>query len=287
MTWPWSRGPLFKIGGHKPPRGHDSNPMTFHRILNFREAAPVHDLEIDGDRIMRYEQTQHERMPLGAFAPELPYAGKNGLHKPAALAQDEAGDVCPRGIRPYPPFDASGNFLECIPDSPPLLFQKPFSTCANRRRGCAPGQAQCPGPGKNRPTGTTGDVRIRRWKPPFSAPISLSVKPLRWNMFSGENLRFQSPWGVTLSGPGSLILNADDGKSAVEVIRGKHGSDSNTAFRPHISVWTPVRDLILKDPWTLAARHSALEGPESPMINGPSKWGRKTGGSVGESGAPG
>jgi len=43
----------FVIGGPKPPRGHDSNLMTFHRIPDFRNASPEHELVIEGNRVLR------------------------------------------------------------------------------------------------------------------------------------------------------------------------------------------------------------------------------------------
>lgn len=263
----------FKIGGHKPPRGHDSNLMTFHRIPNFREAAPVHDLEIDGDHIVRYEQTQYERMPLGVFARELPYAGKE-LHRPVGLAQDEAGDVYiqEEGGRVLK-FDAAGNFLEIAPQSPPLLFEK---SLFNMRRP-APGLCSWTGaisrawdepanwfywgrpdtPAETALFGTAGDVR---------EPVLLD------QIFRVKGLRFQTLSGVTVAGQGSLIIDAVDGEGTLEVVCGGH------ALQLPILLFSPTRlritssaELVFEGSFDLGGQNLTLDGPESPMINGPFK----------------
>ena len=69
---------------HDPPRGHDSNLLTFHRISNYQNLVPVHILKIEKDAVNRYEITDYEPAPLGNFA-----LGRQP-RQPAAIARDPA-----------------------------------------------------------------------------------------------------------------------------------------------------------------------------------------------------
>ncbi len=268
----------FKIGGHKPPRGHDSNLMTFHRIPNFREAAPLHDLEIDGNQVVRYEQTQHERMPLGAFAPESPYEGKP-LERPAALAQDDAGDVYIReeGGRMLR-FDAAGNFLETVTHSPAA----PFSESLFNVRQPAPGSCSWIGvvsrawddpanwyywgrpdtPEETALFGTAGNVR---------EPVTIE------RIYQVKGFRFQTLSGVTVAGHGSLIIDGAGGEGIIDVVRGGH------ALQLPILLFSTTRlrivsgaGLVLEAPLDLGGQTLILDGPESPAIDGPFTMGGGT-----------
>ncbi len=99
-------------GENKPPRGHDTNLMTFHRIENFRHLSPEHVLvaDTDGHEVLRFEQTQHKRAPLGSFVLGESFSGA-ALRRPERLAQSTDGDVYIReaGGRTLR-FDAAGNF---------------------------------------------------------------------------------------------------------------------------------------------------------------------------------
>lgn len=109
----------FDVGGIKPPRGHDSNLMTFHRIEDFRQASSRQLLVADTNhnQVLRYELTQSNWLaPLGRFTLGSTFAGA-GLIKPMGLAQAADGDVYigeevdgGRILR----FDALGNFKGVI-----------------------------------------------------------------------------------------------------------------------------------------------------------------------------
>ncbi len=267
-----------KIGGHKPPRGHDSNLMTFHRIPNFREAAPLHDLTIDGNQVVRYEQTQHEQMPLGAFAPEAPYEGKP-MDKPTALAQDDAGDVYIREKDGRTlKFDAAGNFLETVTQSPAALFSESLFNV----RQPAPGLCSWTGaisrawdepanwyywgrpdtPEETALFGTAGDI---------GDPVTLET------IYQIKGLRFQTLSGVTVAGRGSIIINAGDSEGTIDVVRGEH------ALQLPILLFSTTRlriasgaGLVLEASLDLGGQTLILDGPESPLINGPFKMGGGT-----------
>ncbi len=268
----------FKIGGHKPPRGHDSNLMTFHRILNFREAAPLHELKIDGSQVVRHEQTQHERMPLGVFAPESPYDGKP-LDRPAALAQDDAGDVYIRekGGRTLK-FDAAGNFLEAVTHGPAAPFSESLFNVRQPARGsCSwtgvvsrawdePANWYYWGrpdtPGETLLFGSAGDVQ---------EPVTIE------RIYQVKGLRFQTLSGVSVAGHGSLIINAGDSEGVIDVVRGGH------ALQLPLLLFSTTRlriasgaGLVVEASLDLGGQTLILDGPESPAIDGPFKMGGGT-----------
>jgi sugar lactone lactonase YvrE len=100
---------------HPPPRGHDSNLLTYHRLENFRSAAPQHFLRIEAGTVNRYETTHYKDAPLGEFAAGHAFAGA-----PDALAQADDGTVFVResGGSIIKSFDAHGNYLGAVPSLP-------------------------------------------------------------------------------------------------------------------------------------------------------------------------
>ncbi|MCX6896941.1 MAG: hypothetical protein NTZ16_15945, partial [Verrucomicrobia bacterium] len=106
---------------NKPPRGHDSNLVTFHRLPDFRHLGPTHVLQLDAanNRVLRFETTQHSNAPLGNFTLGSAFAGTN-LTAPNGFAQDtNTGTVYIRetGGRILT-FDPAGNFLDVVASSP-------------------------------------------------------------------------------------------------------------------------------------------------------------------------
>lgn len=106
-------------GEPKPPKGHDANLMTFHRIEDFRNMKAEHVLVADtfNDRVLRFEANDTNHLaPLGEFALG-PTFGGIPLTRPMGLTQSANGDVfiaehtnTGRVLR----FDASGNFLNVV-----------------------------------------------------------------------------------------------------------------------------------------------------------------------------
>ena len=214
----------FPVGGYKPPRGHDSNLLTFHRIKNFRTAAPEHFLSIDADhgRVLRFESTQHADAPLGEFALGRRFDGKP-LVQPIGLAQDALGDVyIGEQSGSVLRFDAFGNYIGTVKSSPaPLgrgrlsLATFPANECSwirsdsndwddpmnwfYWRRPDAPGCIASFG-------SAADDATTIRLKQPFAI----------------GGLRFRSAKKYTIDGPGQLFLESDDGKSIVDLRHGSH-----------------------------------------------------------------
>lgn len=106
-------------GENDPPRGHDSNLLTFHRIEDFRSLTPQHVLVADtaADRVMRYEYANTNHLaPLGEFNLGATYAGR-AMNNPMGGVQNTDGDVfiteastSGRILR----FDAAGNFKQVV-----------------------------------------------------------------------------------------------------------------------------------------------------------------------------
>lgn len=95
----------FDIGEHIPPRGHDSNLLTFHRIPRFRGLAPSFFLRIEQGVVNRYESTDFRPALLGRFA-----LGAAKIEQPEAIAQDTVGHIYLRQANgAILKFDLSGN----------------------------------------------------------------------------------------------------------------------------------------------------------------------------------
>jgi len=111
----------FDVGNGKPPRGHDTNLLTFHRIPDFRNLTRDHVLKLESGVAKRYETTQHKDAPLGNFALGMSFAGAT-LTSLNGIAQS-GGDVYLResGGRILK-FDLAGNFLG-VAGSSPTAFQ--------------------------------------------------------------------------------------------------------------------------------------------------------------------
>ncbi|MDQ8193686.1 sialidase family protein [Coraliomargarita sp. SDUM461004] len=111
----------FDVGGHKPPRGHDSNLLTFHRIVDFRTAKHSHRLRIENGVIQRYEPTALSDAPLGTFALGSQFDGAPFLHPDGIAYQEGQVYVRARSGRVLR-FDTMGNFLAVV-DQAAVSFQ--------------------------------------------------------------------------------------------------------------------------------------------------------------------
>ncbi|HPO12348.1 MAG TPA: sialidase family protein [Candidatus Hydrogenedentes bacterium] len=212
----------FVIGGHKPPRGHDSNLMTFHRIRDFRHAAPDHELEIEGNRVLRYERTQCERAPLGVFTLGAHFDGAP-LQHPAELAQDTGGQVYVReqGGRILR-FDAAGNYLGLSASAPVsfagrrLSITQPHAGERSWTGGCSDAWGE---PSNwyywGRPD-TPEELAIFGSASVTGASITIDLP------FRIKGIRFCNVGSYTLAGPGELTIGAPDSEGRFEVVQGRH-----------------------------------------------------------------
>lgn len=212
----------FDIGGNKPPRGHDSNMITFHRIENFREAAPDHFLTIGGGGVLRHEQTQHAAAPLGDFLmgevfDGTPLGTVDGLAEADGmiLVREQGGRV----LR----FDPLGNFVEVAAAGGDAAFSTQLDSIPQPPRG-ERGWIY-------NGSGEWGDFsHWYYWGRPdtdeevanFGSAIGADAEITVDRAFRVKGLRFRSPHRYTITGPGSLHLAADEGAAIVETTEGEH-----------------------------------------------------------------
>jgi hypothetical protein len=213
---------------HRPPRGHDSNLITFHRIGNFRTAAPDYYLEIDNGRVGRHERTGHAPAPLGNFILGTEFEGAP-LREADGLAPGPDGGVLvrERGGR-VQRFDRLGNFLG-TGSAEGIRFE-------SRLDVAPPSPGECgwtfAGSGDwddlhnwfywNRPD-TVREVAC------FGSAITCASTVTWHRTRTIRGLRFHSPHSYTIRGRGTLTLGATpnapaDGTPAavIEVVQGSH-----------------------------------------------------------------
>ncbi len=215
----------FDVGSaNRPPRGHDSNLITFHRVSGFREARPEYFLvpEPANNRVSRYERTQHAPAPLGSFTLGESFAGEP-LNGPVAHGQESGGDVYVRetGGRVLR-FDVLGNFVEVVESAPIPLTEGELDLVSpddGARSWIAPG------PGNwseienwfywNRPD-TNAEAAV------FGSAIAADSVVTVDGAFTVRELRFQAEHRHTFGGPGSLTLEVEEGRARVALLRGDH-----------------------------------------------------------------
>jgi hypothetical protein len=209
----------------RPPRGHDSNLVTFHRIGNFRQAAPDHYLRVRGGMVERWERTQHEPAPLGVFTLGKSFAGAL-LGTVDGLAHGPAGDVLVResGGRVFR-FDESGNFLG-LGSGENLIFASELASIPPPPRGERTWIHPAGGPWEGlaywlywgRPD---TDAEIATFGSALTADAAIDLDRPR----VVKGLRFRSPHRYTLQGSGSLRLRSATGPALVEALEGHHRVD--------------------------------------------------------------
>ncbi|MCC5842128.1 MAG: autotransporter-associated beta strand repeat-containing protein [Opitutales bacterium] len=205
-----------------PPRGHDSNLVTFHRIENFREAAPDHYLRVHNGSVERWERTQHEPAPLGVFTLGESFAGAP-LGTVDGLAHSPAGDILVReaGGRVLR-FDESGNFLG-LGSAEGLTFASELDSIPPPPRGERTWIDPAGGPWEGlaywlywgRPD---TDAEIATFGSALTADAAIDLDRTR----VVKGLRFRSPHRYTIEGAGSLRLRSANGTALVEALEGHH-----------------------------------------------------------------
>lgn len=218
----------FDVGGgqRKPPRGHDSNLLTFHRIEDFRNASPEHFLILDGNQVLRYETTHHDPAPLGKFTLGTIFAG-TAINNPNGLGQCPAGDVYIReqGGRILR-FDALGNFIETVVTAPVTFQTAPLSISQPPY-----GQRAWIGTGSGNWYNLNGwfywgrpdtNYEVTNLGSAITADSTLTIDNVFINTYTMKGLRFRSAHSYTLSGSGKIILAADEGPGVLDVQQGIH-----------------------------------------------------------------
>ncbi|MDR0352792.1 MAG: hypothetical protein LBI02_05430, partial [Opitutaceae bacterium] len=222
---------------YKPPRGHDSNLLTFHRLENFRAIAPAHYLKIEGGTVNRYETTHYEDAPLGNFA-----IGHAFASTPDGLAQAADGTVYIRessgGI--IKSFDAHGNYfgrISVLPagvvftgsDTEPLVISQPSSGSRNWT-AAAGGDWYDP---RNWYYWNRPDTELEAAT--FGTSITAAATVTLAQPYTLGALHFRSPHAYTIAqgslkssdgaatyDTGALTLKAASGRPALAVHQGRH-----------------------------------------------------------------
>ena len=110
----------FDVGGNRPPRGHDSNLLTFHRLANFRNLTRDLYLKLESGQVRLYERTLHRDAPLGAFPLGTNFAGQ-ALTNPVAMGVNSGTVYIRESAGRILSFDLRGNFLGVIESAPVAL----------------------------------------------------------------------------------------------------------------------------------------------------------------------
>lgn len=261
----------FNAGGYLPPRGHDSNLMTFHRIPGFRELEPLHVLVADtaGNRVLRYEETQHQRAPLGGFPLGTLFDGAP-LALPVELAQDAAGDVYVREqagriLR----FDAAGNFLEAVSAAPVpfegaeiAVVQPP----AGDRSWTGADSGRWEEPANWYYWGRPDTPRETAWfgSAAGNAPVVTLDRP-----FEVAGLVFRSTTPVALEGSGRLTIATGGLEGALRAEQGSHAVRVPLSLACSVeAVLASGTGLTLDGPVDLAGNTLAAGGGGRLALNG-------------------
>jgi hypothetical protein len=216
---------------NKPPRGHDSNMITYHTIENFRELSPNFFLTYNENKILRHEQTQHAAAPLGSFVNGVAFDGTT-LGAINGLAQDVDGDVYiseenGRILR----FDALGNFKETGSGSPVPLKQtdKLFISppAYGERSYIKSGSGNWADLSNwfywGRPD---TDYEIANLGSAITSNSTLTIDKL----YSMKGIRFRSTLEYTLAGSGKIRLKSGSGNGIIDVYKGKHSISIPVVF---------------------------------------------------------
>lgn len=260
----------FDVGGNRPPRGHDSNLITFHRITDFREARPNQFLEISGGRVFRREQTQHAAAPLGEFALGASFAG-SPLSNPVGIAQAKSGDVYiaeQRGriLR----FDELGNFIAVVPEAPvslgsgPMPLQPPSRFLRNWIRNASRSWFDLDNWFYwNRPD-TAVEIAV------FGSAIQTARSIHLDRAWHVGGVRLRSDHSYSLIGEGSLVLNGGDGEATLEGLRGTHYFNvALDAESDLVAEANGQASLVCQGPVSLNGHTLLLRGPGELVIEGP------------------
>ena len=182
----------FDVGGNRPPRGHDSNLLTFHRIPNFRNLTRDLYLKIEGGQVRRFERTQHTDAPLGVFARGTSFVGQP-LTNPNAMGSDGTSVYLRESGGRILQFDLGGNFLGTVASAPVTLQSADLNIPAplgGERSWNLSGSGVWTDPQSwqdwNVP-GPASDVAVFGSAATGNATITLANAPLAWNFDSAGN----------------------------------------------------------------------------------------------------
>ncbi|MBC2595782.1 exo-alpha-sialidase [Ruficoccus amylovorans] len=257
-------------GERKPPRGHDSNLMTFHRIANFRQLKPEFVLVLDPatGRVNRYEKTQYMDAPLGAYALGEDFA-EEPLGKVVAMGAADDGSVylCEDGGRTLR-FDRMGNFLAVVDSAPVKL-------------GTGPLEVEPPEPGQRAWTRAgSGDwAELDNW---FYWGRPDTLEETVWlgsasgeqcsvkmdTLFAVGGINFRNPHAYVIEGAGALSIGGERG-GELRVVEGAHRINVPvTLAADTVCAVAAGCDLTLAGPLDLAGHTLTVDGEGTLTVAG-------------------
>jgi hypothetical protein len=265
-------GDASQAGANLPPKGHDSNLITFHRIEDFRTAAPTHTLALaTGSRVVRRESTQHMDAPLGNFHLGNSFDGAP-LNQPNGIAQDTNGEVYIReqGGRILR-FDALGNFIATAATLPnelsftsgPLEISQPAEGERSWVRGNAGTWEELTNwyywgrPDTNSEIGTLGSA--------VSSDTTITMS----KNYTFKGLRFRSSNSYLIDGPGEITIEADSGNGVLDVQQGVHRiANPVTLYSDADLMVAAGARLFFKDTLNLSGKTLRITGQGQRNIDG-------------------
>jgi len=260
----------FDIGGALD-RGHDSNLLTFHKIENFRTAAPDQYLIVDttNNQVLRYETTQYQNAPLGKFTLGSTFDGA-AINRPVSLAQDGNGDVFIREENGrILQFDALGNFVSTVSSSP-VAFQGPQLAIAQPAYGDR-------GWTKSGSGDWSDITNWYYWGRPdtdhevatFGSAIDSDSTVTLNETFTMKGLRFRSANRYTLAGTGSIVLQSENGNGIIDVLQGDHESQLAITLNSNIDAnLQTAASLAFHNKLDLNGQTLVIAGPGEMFVDG-------------------
>lgn len=227
----------------KPPRGHDSNLLTFHKIEDFRTLSPDHLLKIEGGDVLRYEVNGgNDLAPLGRFALGADFDG-SPLTNPAGVSQDAGSrDVFIResGGRVLR-FDAAGNFQDVVTSgshtgSSSVSVIQPTTGLRSWTNSSSGNWSEPTNwyywgrPDTNREVATFGSA--------IGATRYVDINA--GETFTTKGLRFISDNRYIIDEDGSLILEADTGNAFIDVQHGSQWVRVDVTLNSNLDIAVPT-----------------------------------------------
>jgi autotransporter-associated beta strand protein len=182
----------FDVGGNRPPRGHDSNLLTFHRIPDFRNLTRDLYLRIEGGQVRRFERTQHSDAPLGVFALGSSFDGQP-LTNPNAMGLDGSSVYIREASGRILRFDLNGNFLGTVGVAPVTLQAANLNIPAptgGEGTWNLPGSGMWADPQNWRDwnvPGTADDVAVFGSAATGNSTVTLAKTPVAWTFENAGN----------------------------------------------------------------------------------------------------
>ena len=182
----------FDVGGNRPPRGHDSNLLTFHRLANFRNLTRELYLRLESGQVRLYERTLHRDAPLGAFALGSNFAGQ-ALTNPAAMGVNSGTVYIRESAGRILSFDLRGNFLGVVESAPVALGTSDLdlpASAADEKAWALTGSGAWSDPDNWRDwniPGSEDDLAVFGSAAASTATVTLNAQPIAWNFDTATN----------------------------------------------------------------------------------------------------